>query len=547
MFSRLRIKSISIYRAIIKRSLITASTRTEMSNITPTITLNETETKITYLLKQYTNYYNSNANTKQPIVLRITGGWVRDKLLGHECHDIDIGIDHLSGVDFAEGLKEYVEKSGNTEALKGSIYKIEKNPDKSKHLETCTTKIYGFDIDFVNLRSESYTEESRIPSIEVGTPEEDALRRDATLNALFYNLSTMEVEDLTSRGLQDLKDGILRTPLEPEKTFLDDPLRCLRLIRFASNYNFKIEQNTKKSMSTIEIKKAASTKVSRERVGVELKKLLMGSNPLYGLQLILDTKFYDVIFSFGDKQEEIFNKNANQIEILNENLTNNLKKSMEDTLNITPIIESKVKSKYPDFYNEYSKDILTNENFIMGKSLSLILNHWNGIKVNCPKPKPAVSIIVLEGIKLPLKLADLINSITSNSSKYIENLIKFNNDASSFKRSDIAHSFVLPYGNHWLLNLFECMSIEIFRNESDKMNDIIDKYYSIYQKVLQLKLDKVYLDKLLVDGKSVLQIFGRKPGPWIKPVNDQIFNWQLNHPEATRDECIEYIKTIQIE
>ncbi|OWB76945.1 nucleotidyltransferase activity protein [[Candida] boidinii] len=547
MFSRLRIKSIPIYRAIIKRSLITASTRTEMSNITPTITLNETETKITDLLKQYTNYYNSNTNTKQPIVLRITGGWVRDKLLGHECHDIDIGIDHLSGVDFAEGLKEYVEKSGNTEALKGSIYKIEKNPDKSKHLETCTTKIYGFDIDFVNLRSESYTEESRIPSIEVGTPEEDALRRDATLNALFYNLSTMEVEDLTSRGLQDLKDGILRTPLEPEKTFLDDPLRCLRLIRFASNYNFKIEENTKKSMSTIEIKKAASTKVSRERVGVELKKLLMGSNPLYGLQLILDTKFYDVIFSFGDKQEEIFNKNANQIEILNENLTNNLKKSMEDTLNITPIIESKVKSKYPDFYNEYSKDILTNENFIMGKSLSLILNHWNGIKVNCPKPKAAVSIIVLEGIKLPLKLADLINSITSNSSKYIENLIKFNNDASSFKRSDIAHSFVLPYGNHWLLNLFECMSIEIFRNENDKMHDIIDKYYSIYQKILQLKLDKVYLDKLLVDGKSVLQIFGRKPGPWIKPVNDQIFDWQLNHPEATRDECIEYIKTIQIE
>lgn len=541
MFSKLRIHTIPIYRAIIRRSLTT------MSNISPTLTLNNTETKITDLLKQYTNYYNSSPDTKQPIVLRITGGWVRDKLLGHECHDIDIGIDHLSGVDFAEGLKEYVEKSGNTEALKGSIYKIEKNPDKSKHLETCTTKIYGFDIDFVNLRSESYTEESRIPSIEVGTPEEDALRRDATLNALFYNLSTMEVEDLTGRGLQDLKDGILRTPLEPKKTFLDDPLRCLRLIRFASNYNFKIEENTKKSMSTSEIKKAASTKVSRERVGVELKKLLMGSNPLYGLQLILDTQFYDVIFSFGDKQEEIFNKNANQSEILNENLTTNLKKSMEDTLSITPIIESKVKSKYPDFYSEYSKDILTNENFIMGKSLSLILNHWNGIKVNCPKPKPAVSIIVLEGIKLPLKLADLINSITSNSSKYIENLTNFKEDASSFKRSDIAHSFVLPYGNHWLLNLFECMSIEIFRNESDKMDDIIDKYYSIYQKILQLKLDKVYLDKLLVDGKSVLQIFGRKPGPWIKPVNDQIFDWQLNNPEATRDECIEYIKTIQIE
>ena len=85
-------------------------------------------------------------------------------------------------------------------------------------METCTTKLFGVDIDFVNLRSEEYTHDSRVPSIEFGTPEQDAVRRD-TLNALFYNLNQGEIEDYTKRGLSDLQNGILKTPLAPIKTF----------------------------------------------------------------------------------------------------------------------------------------------------------------------------------------------------------------------------------------------------------------------------------------------------------------------------------------
>ena len=177
-----------------------------------------------------------------PIVLRFTGGWVRDKLLGVQSHDIDVAINKMTGYQFGLRLKEYLEVPGNSEKyglegvattdkqsqkagttdkskIVGGLHKIEANPEKSKHLETVTTKILGLDIDLVNLRKETYTDDSRNPQIEFGTPEEDALRRDATINAMFYNINTERVEDFTRRGRTDLQDQTIRTPLEPYQTF----------------------------------------------------------------------------------------------------------------------------------------------------------------------------------------------------------------------------------------------------------------------------------------------------------------------------------------
>jgi len=107
-------------------------------------------------------------------------------------------------------------------------------------LETATIRVHGIFIDLVNLRSEKYTEDSRVPIAEIGTPEEDAYRRDLTINAMFYNINKNEVEDFTKQGVNDLKHGVIRTPLEPLQTFMDDPLRVLRTIRFATRFDFKI-------------------------------------------------------------------------------------------------------------------------------------------------------------------------------------------------------------------------------------------------------------------------------------------------------------------
>jgi Poly A polymerase head domain len=101
---------------------------------------------------------------------------------------------------------------------------IKANPDQSKHLETATMHLHGLSLDLVNLRSETYSDTSRIPRIEIGTPLQDAERRDFTVNALFYNLQTRAMEDFTGQGLKDLKAGIIRTPLAPLVTFLDGAL-----------------------------------------------------------------------------------------------------------------------------------------------------------------------------------------------------------------------------------------------------------------------------------------------------------------------------------
>jgi len=257
---------------------------------------------------------------KQPLVLRFTGGWVRDKLLGVGSHDIDVAINKMTGYQFGLKMKEYLEipgnpekyglegvattdkqsqKAGTTDKSKtvGGLHKIEANPEKSKHLETVTTRILGLDIDLVNLRKETYTEDSRNPQMEFGTPEEDALRRDATVNAMFYNLNTEEIEDFTGRGHDDMRSRIIRTPLEPYKTFKDDPLRILRLIRFASRLDYKIEPKALVAMRDQDIKDALRRKISRERVGTELEKALRGPDPHEALRLIFSLDLYETIFS----------------------------------------------------------------------------------------------------------------------------------------------------------------------------------------------------------------------------------------------------------
>ncbi|KAI9797659.1 MAG: hypothetical protein M1825_005718, partial [Sarcosagium campestre] len=269
----------------------------------------------------------SEAKDRPKIELRFTGGWVRDKLLGLDSPDIDVGINVMTGYQFGLKTKQYLDDPRNVvrhsirpkiqqdstttstqntdlvgevvsgEDLLGGLHKIEANPEKSKHLETVTTRIFGLDIDLVNLRKETYTEDSRNPQMEFGTAKEDALRRDATINALFYNLNESKLEDFTGYGLDDMRSKILRTPLDPHQTFKDDPLRILRLIRFASRLKFDIVSEAESAMSDESIRRALEAKISRERIGAEIEKMLKGPAPDYALGLIHRLGLYDVIFT----------------------------------------------------------------------------------------------------------------------------------------------------------------------------------------------------------------------------------------------------------
>ena len=107
--------------------------------------------------------------------------------MGLESDDIDIALDDMYGEDFAKLINDHLNNEGNLDKKRCGVIKA--NSDKSKHLETATIKVDGVFVDLVNLRSEQYTEDSRVPVIEIGTPEEDAYRRDLTINSLFYNIN----------------------------------------------------------------------------------------------------------------------------------------------------------------------------------------------------------------------------------------------------------------------------------------------------------------------------------------------------------------------
>jgi len=255
----------------------------KLSQPAMTLRLTQSEERLKALLLDVASHAEETheGGQAEPLVLRWAGGWVRDKLLGVESHDIDTAINTMTGQAFSLQLYQFcnqpanIKKHGMGAADLGSAHLIAANPDKSKHLETATAKIFGLDVDFVNLRRESYTEESRNPQMEFGTVQEDALRRDATVNSLFYNLHSGQIEDFTG-GLRDLASRIIRTPLEPFHTFRDDPLRVLRLVRFSSRLGFTIDQASRDMMGDPRVLDALTRKISRERVGIEVEKMLRG-------------------------------------------------------------------------------------------------------------------------------------------------------------------------------------------------------------------------------------------------------------------------------
>ncbi|GMH91467.1 hypothetical protein TrVE_jg11544 [Triparma verrucosa] len=283
----------------------------------PSIILTNSEAHLFSFLSKVAESALESASTTTPIVLRVAGGWVRDKVLGLDSDDIDIALDTISGVAFAELCCSYLTStststsassplstpaSPNTQQQdkkkKPKFATIQSNPSQSKHLETATMNLFNYSIDFTNLRTETYSDSTgRIPQISFGTPEEDASRRDFTVNSLFYNITTSSLEDYTS-GISDLKSGIIRTPLSPKLTFLDDPLRVLRGIRFSSRFNFTLSPSLITSIKDPEVRLALSTKVSKERVGKELSGCFKTPESGYqAFKLLTSLNLDEVIFT----------------------------------------------------------------------------------------------------------------------------------------------------------------------------------------------------------------------------------------------------------
>ena len=213
----------------------------------------------------------------------VVGGYVRDIFLERPSSDIDVVVVG-SGIAVAERLKQQLGRKAHLSVFRnfGTAQVKVKNYSLTSHHSPLTSEI---EVEFVGARKESYSHDSRKPIVENGTLEDDQNRRDFTINAMAICLNSKRFGELVDpfNGIADLEDGIIATPLDPEITFSDDPLRMMRCIRFATQLNFQIEEETFDALSRM----ADRIKiVSGERIEVELNKIMMSPHPSIGFELL---------------------------------------------------------------------------------------------------------------------------------------------------------------------------------------------------------------------------------------------------------------------
>ena len=206
----------------------------------------------------------------------VIGGYVRDCFLGRHNKDIDIVVEG-SGIALAEAVAKKCK-------AKVSVF---------KSFGTAMLKYHGMEVEFVGARKESYNRDSRKPIVEDGTLEEDQLRRDFTINAMAFSLQEEDFGALVDPfgGIRDLSAGIIRTPLEPQQTYSDDPLRMLRAIRFAAQLS-KPEQAFTIVPESLQAMKEMADRLqilSRERIVEEVNKMLVTDRPSMAFELMEDT------------------------------------------------------------------------------------------------------------------------------------------------------------------------------------------------------------------------------------------------------------------
>lgn len=242
-------------------------------------------------------------NTKFNNNTHLAGGCVRDEIMNKKPKDYDFCISLPNGgIDFANYITSYYN---------------ERPPVIFERFGTAHFILDGFEFEATMTRAETYNESNRNPEVKYTTLKNDVFRRDLNINSLLKNISTGEILDLTGKGIHDIKNKIIRTPLEPNITFSDDPLRMLRCIRFCVKYNFKLPYYMIKSIKNYSYRLKI---ISTERINDELNKILKSNNPYVGIRLLKITNILHYIIPEIDNDNikniyELIKKSKNDLHL----------------------------------------------------------------------------------------------------------------------------------------------------------------------------------------------------------------------------------------
>ncbi|MDY4408583.1 MAG: HD domain-containing protein [Prevotella sp.] len=427
-------------------------------------------TELAHILDQDIFHIISSIADKLGVECYVVGGYVRDIFLQRKSNDIDVVVVG-SGIQIATELKNSLGKKAHV-----SIF---------RNFGTAQVKYKGLEIEFVGARKESYTRGSRKPIVENGSLEDDQNRRDFTINALAICLNKARFGELVDPfdGIYDMEDGIIRTPLDPDITFSDDPLRMLRCIRFATQLNFFIEEET---FDALERNAERIKIISGERIEEELNKIIMTPTPSKGfvdlhrcglLQLILsELTNLDIVETRNGRAHK--NNFYHTLEVLD----NVSKKSDNLWLRWAALLHDigKPKSKRWDNNNGWT---FHNHNFIGAKMVSDIFRR---LKL----PMDAKMKYVRKLVDLHMRPIVIADEIVTDSA--VRRLI---NDAGD----DIDDLMTLCEADITSKNeVRKKRFIENFRIVRSKLHDLKEKDY---KRLLQP----------CIDGTEIMNMFGLKP------------------------------------
>lgn len=441
----------------------------------------------------------------------IVGGYVRDLLMKRAAPtDIDF-VTEGSGIALAQSVAAAIDPE-----IKVSVFKT---------YGTAMFRYQGLELEFVGARKESYNAESRNPSVEQGTLEDDQKRRDFTINAMAISLNQESFGELVDpfHGVEDMEKRILRTPLEPEQTYSDDPLRMMRAVRFAATLGFSIEENSleaiKKEAHRIKI-------VTIERIMVEFNKIMLSEKPSTGLKIMKDTGLLELIIPELTALEGIE-------EVEGQTHKDNFWHTLEVVDNISQNTEN-LWLRWAALLHDIGK--APTKKFVKGTGWTFHGHEFLGSKM---------VKTLFQRLKLPL----------GKDMKYVQKMVKLSSRPIALisdEASDSALRRMLFDAGEDLEDLFTLCKADITTKNAQKQEKFKKNFEYVAQKIKEVEeKDHIRNFQPPITGEEIMAMFSLAPGREIgilkERVKEAILEGNIpNEKEAAREFVLQEAKKMKL-